>query len=93
MGRSWRRLLDPRGATYGPPTTAVRPGRKLPPLTRRKTRVILPPWTTGRSWLKDLKKLKELGLNDNNIAEEGKKVIQEAWEKAGKDSDDLYLYN
>ena len=41
--------------------------------------------------LAEMKGLKELSLRENNIGEEGKKVMREAWEKASKDINRLYL--
>ena len=41
--------------------------------------------------LAEMKGLERLWLRENNIGEEGKKVMREAWEKAGKHVDDLRL--
>ena len=41
--------------------------------------------------LAEMKGLKALILRNNEIADEGKKAMREAWEKAGKDSGELYL--
>ena len=41
--------------------------------------------------LAEMKGLERLWLRENNIGEEGKKVMREAWEKAGKHVDNLRL--
>ena len=41
--------------------------------------------------LAEMKGLKELRLSENNIGEEGEKVIEKAWNQAGKDI--MCIYN